>query len=190
MQLQQLRTMLRDVDTASFVDAWLRWRGSRLLPRRGDMDLHDIARNLPTIALLEVLGPDNILVRLAGTRLRFLSGFEATGRNYKEFTPPADWPARSQRYLEMVGRPCGTYNTVHFELPQGPVLVFEGLNLPIDADEPGRPRQILCCLTPLDKLYRPPNPAVQSYIPASDDLVFVDIGAGVPDGAGCEPGRV
>lgn len=93
--------------TGHFIDAWMRWRGQKLLPRRADLELRDIVPNIASVVLAEVIGPDNIFVRVAGNDFSKSLDFELTGHNFKDRTAPEDWPARSRHYLNMAGRPCG-----------------------------------------------------------------------------------
>ncbi|MBI1773990.1 MAG: PAS domain-containing protein [Proteobacteria bacterium] len=181
MNVERLRSAVTRAATVDFIDAWLRWRSDRLLPARADMNLRDIVQNLGTILLLEYLGRDNVLVRVAGTRLRELSGIGLTGRNYKDLALPDDWPLRSERITKIATRPCGGVMTVHYVLRSGRDLVFESVALPIDADVRDRPRQLLVCNTLIDGTFETATMEPSRAIPAVENFSLVDIGNGIPD---------
>lgn len=56
-------------------------------PGRGDIQPAELRGLLPSLSLLDVLGPSplQLRIRLAGTRLRDYIGIEMTGQNFDEF---------------------------------------------------------------------------------------------------------
>jgi hypothetical protein len=183
MDLGQLAGALRDQDTARFVEAWAGWRKGRLLPRRADMELRDIARVLNRVTLFEVRGPDDIVVRLAGTALRDLVELDLTGRNFRDVTAPEEWPTRRQRMLGMSETPCGGFMNYRDAQPTGRVVVFEAVNLPLDPDEAGKPRLLLSCSSLLARSFEAPRQDAPRTIAVASNFTYVDIGAGVPEAA-------
>jgi hypothetical protein len=165
---------------ARFVNAWLGWRGDRLLPARSAVDLRAIARDLPGIGIAEVRSADDIRVRIAGTGLQQLYGMELTGRNLREVTADADWPMRSARYLTMVERPCGAFYRRRDTLPNGRQMEYEAVQLPLLPDRADGPRQVIWSAVPVDKSFGPQSPDGPRAIPLATRYSFVDIGAGVP----------
>ncbi|WP_119417918.1 PAS domain-containing protein [Desertibaculum subflavum] len=180
MGLDELLSGLRQADSVIFVEAWRRWRGGGLLPRRADMDLRDIRRCLMHVMLCEVRGPDEVLVRVSGSRIADSLDFELTGNNYKDRTDPTDWPERSRHFIEMTARPCGGFMQFRDEVRPGRVNAFETVSLPLEADEPARPRLVLSLNTPLDRDFERHGRAGGSVV-AALDFIYVDIGAGVPN---------
>ena len=67
-------------------DYWRRCASGRRAPARGDLDPSAFRSLLPYISLIDVAcGLDDAVVRLAGTRIRDIYGFEPTGRSLGEF---------------------------------------------------------------------------------------------------------
>ncbi len=164
-----------------FIEAWLAWRGgNRLMPTRNAMEIADIRELLGSIALFEILGPNDIRIKVAGGRLREHANFEATGRNFAEITPPGFWPIRSYRMMQMASLPCAgrSINVDRRTLGEG--IIFEIMTLPIDADTPGGPRLLISCVVPLEGGFQTPRPDRQPVFLAAESFSFLDIGAGVP----------
>jgi hypothetical protein len=99
---------LRETANRQFAEQWRRWRGDRLLPRRGDIELGSIRRLLGSVMLFEVQAPETVLVKVAGTALREHYGYELTGKNYVELAPPERQATRRFRMWQSVTRPCGS----------------------------------------------------------------------------------
>jgi hypothetical protein len=181
--VRSLLGMAKSEQSVRLVEAWLRWRGERMLPRRIDVKLTEIARILPSIGLLEVLGADAVHIRVAGTGLRDLYGVEITGRNLKDVTAPEDWAERAARYRALGAQPCGSLYTRRDVLPQGRIVIYEGVGLPVDADDSGAKRQVIFCVAPLDRSFSLEPPTDAREIPLATEFRFIDIGAGVPAAA-------
>jgi hypothetical protein len=178
--IRSLPQMAKSEPSAQLADAWLRWRGDRTLPRRADVKLSEIARILPVVGLLEVRSADEVHVRVAGTGMRELYGAEITGRNLKDVTAPGDWVQRAARYRALGAQPCGAIFTRRDVLPNGRIVVYEGLALPIDADAFGAKRQVIFTVAPLEKSFAVSLPPTAREIPLAADFQFIDIGASVP----------
>jgi hypothetical protein len=183
MTLDELRRHVRQRQTIEFLDAWLKWRGSRTLPQRSAMDLRDISGFINRVILFEIAGPDEVLVRVAGTAMRDLVGAEMTGKNFKQFSTAADWATRSYRFMAMASTPCGSCMTLRDLLPNGRAVVYEIVQLPIDADDRGKARQLIASNVPVDHYFTDPNPHDGRLVPSPVDDHFVDIGAGAPERA-------
>lgn len=180
VDLQGLLASQLQADTRHFIAAWRRWRGGLLLPRRADMNLRDIVRCLDVTALFEPVDRQTVTVRVVGTRLAAMIEHDATGRNLRDLTAPADWPLRGWRFAMMAAVPCGGFMTFRDRLPSGRVMMFETVSLPLDADDPARPRQILSCLTPVSQHFEAAGAPADRAVPLADCFAFVDIGNGMP----------
>jgi hypothetical protein len=164
-----------------YAQAWLAWRGERVLPRRADLDLRAIRHLLPTVMLFEVPTPDMMLVRVAGTGLREHFGFELTGRNYIELAPPEQRATRRHRTWASIRTPCGSRLVREHKLTGGRVTLAEVVSLPFDGDGPDAPRLLLSHVAPYANRYDPNvEPAVETFGIAGD-FTFLDLGVGVPD---------
>lgn len=65
----------------ALLDYWQKIRGGRKMPRRADVDPIDIPALLPHVVLVQVgEKPCRFFIRLAGSALRDVYGFEITGR--------------------------------------------------------------------------------------------------------------
>jgi len=69
-------------ELVQFAAAWRHWRGGQLLPRRNLLKLDDITSLLPRVMVLEMLSPDEALLRLVGTSYFEMFGVELTGLNF------------------------------------------------------------------------------------------------------------
>lgn len=179
MQVTDLPGVVLSKGCQRIVQAWCAWRGGRLLPGKADMDLGELAEFMPWLALLEVAGPDEARLRVAGSGLRDVYGTDMIGRNLKEITAPEDWPRRSARYMAQVSRPCGTYYFRRHTLPDGRTVSYETVALPVEAEE--GVRQMLCIIMPLRQWQTLGRPAAPHLIPMPTAFQYVDIGAGIPD---------
>ncbi len=177
----RLIASVREARSKRFITAWLRWRGTRALPLRSALDLADVKPLLALVMLTEVRGPDEVLVRLAGSQLGEYLGYELTGRNLLAFTVPADRPLRSYRFLQMSGMPCGSVFEHQHVMPSGRVLPSEVVILPIDPDEPGKPRVLMHSFAPLRARFKPGRGPDGQEIPIGHLFRFLDVGFGMPE---------
>ena len=77
---------------------WDRIRGAELAPRRSDVEPGDIRRVLPDTFILEVVGREDYLVRLAGTRMCSLYGREIKGTGFLDL-----WTREDRETIASVG---------------------------------------------------------------------------------------
>jgi len=182
MRLSDLTGIVQGKGSPRLIGAWMTWRGQRVLPRKADMELKDVAEFLPWISLMEVVNADLVRMRVAGTALRQIYGADITGRNIKDITAPGDWPERSRRYRSVVTQPCGTFYHRRDTLPDGRIVSYEGIALPVDADATGQVRQMINIYSPLQEQYTLETQRGDRVLPMPTSFHFVDIGAGVPDG--------
>jgi len=181
--------MTRDVDILAsatepanrdFVAAWLRWRGPRQVPRRGDLDLVSIRRLMPMLLLVEVITPDEMRVRVAGTRLRDYLGVEITGANYIELAPPEGRAIRRHRTWHMATQPCGSRLIYRHRFASGRVLPSEAVSLPLDTERADGPRLLLAHIAPMQADNASPEPAASTQVDIAASFSYLDIGHGVP----------
>nr|WP_293551230.1 PAS domain-containing protein [Parvibaculum sp.] len=108
-------------------------------PLRADIQPAELKALLPSLSLLDVVGPDplQMRVRLAGTRLRDYFGIETTGRNLNEFElgdQRGYWEAAYREVLEGARPAQGVVPLTPWAQPH----VFQfWLRLPL-ANEAGR----------------------------------------------------
>ena len=87
---------------AEMLSYWEGRRASRIAPARRDIDPCDFPHLLPLVSLVDVAhAPLDFRIRLAGSGLSQLHGFEATGRNVREIAPAAYAELLWQHYREV-----------------------------------------------------------------------------------------
>ncbi|MEQ8399160.1 PAS domain-containing protein [Thalassobaculum sp.] len=166
-----------------FVQAWMRWRGDAVAPRRGMIELGDIARHLHWLSVLEVRSADEMVFRLVGTAINNTRGRELTGTNLRDLSRPQDWPRRSAINVELARYPCGIAFKALFEYSIGPPVYSEYVCLPVFADADDAPTQLFTIRQPVEDVVLRLPQLDPVYNPVGDDNRFVDLGAGVPDPA-------
>jgi hypothetical protein len=170
---------LQTAGCRALLDAWLAWRGDRLLPRHSDLDPVSIKRILPHIGVIDVRAKDTALFRLAGSGLRDIFGFDPTGRNAVELLPPAYHARRAYRLFVPATRPCGYLGKSLFTYAGGLSDWFESIGLPLETADPMSRNLVVFTLESL--LGRRWQRVTGSMIDnPENDFRFVDIGAGTP----------
>lgn len=163
------------------LDAWHHWRGARLLPNRSEVELRDITRILPWVLILEFKSIDEAIFRLAGSQYREELGFEPTGLNYVALAKPADRRLRGALLQAELAQPCGATMIYRQEYASGLTVPVEILSLPLLRDDEKTPSQVIVVSTKLASARGYDDISGKNYLPAGEDLRFIDIGAGVPD---------
>jgi hypothetical protein len=183
VRLEDAPKHLKGAGTLCLAEAWQRWRGDRLVPLKGAMELRDVRAFLPWLGLLELGDADTVRVRLAGSALLDVYGRDMTHRNLREITRPQDWPRRNARCRSLLHQPCGlVYDCVKPLAEDGKVAAYETLALPLDVDPAGTVRQILYCVARLPD-EAAPGAGAGAAAGAGLRFAFIDIGCGVPDDA-------
>jgi hypothetical protein len=158
---------------------WLRLRGDRLVPSREEIDPGSIVSLLPFIVLTEIFSPMDARVRLAGTALRDLFGFDPSGWNYVELTGPEGRRSRGYRMWTMTHWPCGAYFSRQVTFATGAHETTYGIALPVAPGRTGGAPFILS----MERSHsgrRWLNPGSGPMIEPVSEFVFLDIGAGCP----------
>ena len=169
------------LETLRFAEAWSRWRGGRMLPRRSDMRLAEIKQLLPLVSLLEVRSPTDVVFRVAGSRLRDYLGADLTGNNYVELAPESFRPIRIWRLQQQITWPCGTLFIYPHRFPSGHVAPAEVISLPVEDGRAGKPPMLLSVVTPLTERSEDPPAPGQRQVYFAAEFAFIDLGAGIPD---------
>ena len=179
----QLLDIIRTGECRSLAKAWQRWRGGNLLPRRADMHISEITPILPGITIMELRSTEELILRLAGTKIAETLGIELTGCNYLDFAAPPDRARRGERAMWQGRQPCGAHFLLPIPFSSGRVVLSEVLSLPARPNQDGEAMQLITMNCALDDtgLHLPAtNPDRFSM---ADEFRFVDIGAGTPDAA-------
>ena len=179
------QTMLdaaQDETNRRFIAAWQSWRGSQcLLPKRSTVELGDVKQLLGRVILFELISDDEILVKVAGSQLRDHGNFEATGRNLRDLTPAEQWPVRRWRMAAAAGLPCGARMVnITSRTLSGAGVAFETVTLPIEPDEPEKPRLLMSNVAVLGGAYDPPAKDRPPLAWLPEEFRFLDLGVGIP----------
>jgi hypothetical protein len=131
---------------------------------------------LPYLALLELLAPETILVRLVGTAVINRGRVDMTGKNLLDFYPESQRDRARQHHLRMLEMPCGSTFLSREEF--GPVTTFvEIVNYPL-ADDEGKARFILGIAVETNRRELMLRGDASMQISALVDQRYLDIGAG------------
>ena len=163
------------------VEAWQTWRGERLMPAHSDVDPGALKWILARIGLIEVRGGDVATYRVAGSALRDTVGFDPTGRNLVELSPPEQRPRRAYRLAQLVARPCGYVAELNFAYSTGVTDMFESVALPLSSDQPETRGFVLFAMESiLGRRWQ--NDTGRFTMDVDTEIFdFLDIGAGVPE---------
>jgi len=152
------------------------------MPKRPAIELQDIKELLGRVILFELVSEDEVRIKVAGSQLRDHVNFEATGRNFADLTPPAQWPVRRWRLNEMAARPCGgVMINRETETHSGESVTFETMTLPVEPQGPGKPRLLISNVAVLGAIYEPPAEDRPQMVYMPDEFRFLDLGAGIPE---------
>lgn len=130
-------------------DYWCRCAGTRRLPARDDIDPSAFRDLLPFVCLIDIdYGLDNAVVRLAGTRIRDIYGFEITGKTLGEF----EWGDKADYWQAVYDRVIRKRAPLQGAV-KGPIvdrdhITLFWLRLPL-SDDGECVNKILCLDTPL-----------------------------------------
>ena len=138
------RTQLGNPQQRQLYDYWRACAGDRALPARHDILPEDIAQLLPNVSLMEVDGEiESLKIRLAGTEIRDIYGFEPTGRYLFQCdlgTADHYWRMAYQRLLH-TGLPG--HGIVKGPMINRDHLILNWLRLPLSGD--GRRIDMILC---------------------------------------------
>lgn len=176
--------LLEDIKTAecrAFAEAWQRWRGAELVPRRSAVRIEEITKLLPLLSVLEVASPEVASIRLAGTALCEAMGVELTGLNYYDMTDPEDRVLRMARTRKLVELPCASHYMHVVVYKSGRSILTEGLAMPVWPNDASHPPQFFAVWMPLEETRFEGTVADPTTMKTAESFQFVDIGAGIPD---------
>ncbi len=159
---------------------WLAARGNRMVPRRAEVDPAAFRSMLRHIGITVCSRPGLVEVRLAGTGYREIFGFELTGRNLIDLTPPPLQRLRAYRGYACALQPCGALFEIALPVSAKISDMFEVLSLPIEANdnrESGMAMWSIQSIRGQRWMNKSPSGIVEG---PSDKFQFIDLGAGVP----------
>ncbi|MFZ3035586.1 MAG: PAS domain-containing protein [Parvibaculum sp.] len=175
--MQVLGEVLHTAGARQFFGYWDSLPKENFVPDRKDFDPLAIHRLMPFVSILEVVSPDRVEMRLIGTDLVQRMGYDPTGQNYLDSFEPE---VRAQ-YLDIlntqIDHPCGRRSTLRTREKSGILSSVEVLALPMSHARSGHPLLVSCFANTQSIGFNPGEREVQGL----DDIIWIDIGAGVPD---------
>lgn len=163
----------------TFADYWHSLPKHDLIPSRTDFDPCLQGPILSTYIIHELISPEMIRIRLAGTKVCERFGMDVTGRNYLDFVEPRRRPKASRAIFLVCEQPCGMLVRLKSKTQTGRMHMNETLALPM-RDNEGRARLVY---------YQSRSAPLDEYRDATNDQLavldiakrtFIDIGAGIP----------
>lgn len=163
----------------AFGDYWHSLPKRDLIPSRTDFDPCLQGPILSTYIIHELISPEMIRIRLAGTKMREGFGMDPTGRNYLDFVDPARRAKASRAIFLVCEQPCGMLVKLKSKTKTGLMYMNETFALPM-RDNEGQARLVY---------YQSNSAPLEEYRDATNDQlvvldiakrIFIDIGAGIP----------
>jgi PAS domain len=173
---------LQDMPEACQVlyEHWSEIRGDALVPPRAAIDPARLRSILPYLQIVEVVRPSLIRCKLSGTALRDLFGFELTGRNMIDLTPPDQRRRRGWRYSVGALQPCGCLFGGKLRFLSGALAPYLGLVLPLRPSQKDGSMLAISAIA-LIRGQGWINDRSEPALNLAEYVSFLDIGAGVPD---------
>lgn len=168
------------VQSPAFADYWNSLPKRDLIPSRADFDPCLQGPILSTYIIHELVSPEMVRIRLAGTKMREGFGMDPTGRNYLDFVEPARRAKASRAIFLVCEQPCGMLVKLKSKTQTGRMYMNETFALPM-RDNEGRARLVY---------YQSNSAPLDGYRDATEDQlvvldiakrIFIDIGAGIPE---------
>lgn len=138
------RAQLVICEQRQLYDYWRSCANARNMPSRGDLDPTSMRAYLPHICLIDIFDSlPNAVVRLAGTRIREVYGFELTGKCLGDL----EWGERADYWQAVYRRIVDKATPLHGAI-RGPIIKREHitlywLRLPL-SDDGEQVNKILC----------------------------------------------
>ncbi len=165
--------------SVEFVDYWGSLPKQDGIPSRRDFDPCKQGPVLSSYVIHELISPEFIRVRLAGTNIRDQYGFETTGHNYLDFVDEWRRETASKSLFLICEHPCGLLASIRSVTRSGRVLANESVGLPM-RDNSGAATLIYYQSNMIDvEEFREPSEDEILRIDVVDETYF-DIGAGIP----------
>ena len=153
--LTQIGTRMNDPIINSLKQYWEKLRAGRVAPYRSEIDPRQFEHALENVFILEIIGDDNIRVRLAGMRLCEMMGMEVRGMSPRAFMMPEDRDRLDQAVLDVVNNTSVIEFTLETIDYNGNVGTAYLLLMPLRSDF-GEITRILGCISDNGSHYEAP----------------------------------
>lgn len=134
---------------------WETLRAGRLAPYRSEIDPRQFEHALENMFILEIIGDENIRVRLAGMKLCEMMGMEVRGMSPRAFMMPEDRVRFDEAIMDVVRKPAVSefvMETVDYNGKSGTAYL---LLMPLRSDF-GEITRILGCISDNSESYEAP----------------------------------
>lgn len=127
----------------SFLEFWRRC-GAGGIPTKAALDPIGLARGgfMPHIWLVERVGEDRFVYRIAGERIIEVLGFYPRGKELHDLLPGPVAQELAARWSKLLDERLGYHNHGKIVAPDGGVFIGERLGLPL-VDSAGEPRFVV-----------------------------------------------
>lgn len=178
-----VEAMIRSEGCRRFARLWQQWRGAELVPARAAVRPRDMPDLLPHIVIVEVRSETEAILRLVGTAMRDMTGVELTGLNWIDLSPGQERAVRGRRMVLETSHPCGGVTVTSLANSRGGFTEVEYIVFPVTPNDPDNPPQLLALIQPLARKFEmtPIEAPADLAVPFTEQVRFLDIGAGVPD---------
>ncbi len=163
-----------------FAQYWLSLPKTDGIPSRTDFHPEQIPDLLPYMVIHELIAPDLITLRLAGTAMAETYGKDITGMNYLSFVEK-DRRAKASEAIFLVCRhPAGMLVQLLSTTESGMLINRESIAFPI-RDDTGSARFVYFCSSPVSERKYSGDERDELQVMAVKERTYLDIGAGTPD---------
>lgn len=163
-----------------FADYWFSLLKVGLVPRRSTFRPEQVPRLLPNMVIHELIAPDFIRLRLAGSAVVEEYGQEIAGRNYLEFVEEPRRAKASRAIFLVCEQPAGMLVQLKSVSRSGRVTTRESIAFPVSSDD-GQARFVYFCSSPARERGHVEPEADQLAVLNVLKRSYIDIGAGLPD---------
>lgn len=151
-----------------------------LIPRREAFKPEAIPKLLPNLVIHEIISPEIIRLRLAGTAVDHHYGGPVTGRNYLDFVEPERRPAASRAIQAICGHPAGMLVHLQSATVSGRLQTRESIAFPMRGPD-GRANLVYFCSGNARERSASGVPPDALSVMKVMRRYYIDIGAGVPE---------
>jgi hypothetical protein len=173
-------SVLQTSKSRMLLDAWLNWRGCRLMPRWGDIERSDLSEAADNFYVLECRGREQLVFVEAGERIREVLGRDVVGCNFFDFTGREARRYRIERLARQLAQPCAAVATVVLPLVTGFLVPVESVGLPVMANDSDATAYLVGTATAIMDNVIFDTGSREGLTHFASDYVCMDIGAGVP----------
>ncbi|MEQ8399214.1 PAS domain-containing protein [Thalassobaculum sp.] len=178
---EALRTLdMTEERSRQFAEYWLSLPKTGLVPMRTSFMPEDVPRILPNVVIHELLSPEMIRIRLAGSAVVDDYGQEIAGRNYLDFVEPPRQPKASRAIHVICEQPAGMLVQLKSVTRSGRVMTRESIAFPMRGDN-GVASYVYFCSSPARERAHVAPESDQLQVMNVLNRTYIDIGAGLPD---------